>query len=96
MMCLPHACLPYRCAAGFRCFGFRAMQVVGVSAVYFRFTHLLGRPRYMGMCIYICVLNEDKLRVTVCVTVLYCKCCMWDDEGKGEGETLCRHITYSC
>ena len=21
---------------------------------------------------------------------------MWDDEGKGEGETRCRHIAYSC
>ena len=65
------------------------MQIDGISVVYFQFMHLLGRPRYVGdVYLYLCT----EVRVLVCVL-----CCMWDEnEGKGEGETWCRHIAYSC
>ena len=40
---------------------------------YFRFTHLLGRPRYVGdVFLYLCT-ERIEVRVTVCVIVLYCK-----------------------
>ena len=32
----------------FICFRFRAMRIDGTSVVYFRFTHLMGRPCYVG------------------------------------------------
>ena len=33
------------------CFGFLSMRIDGDSVVYFRFTHILGRPRYVGGCL---------------------------------------------
>ena len=47
------------------CFGFRATRADGVSVVYFRFTHLLNRPRYVGD-VYLYLYNErTEVRVTV-------------------------------
>ena len=43
------------------CFGFRAMRIDGVSVVYFQFTHLLDRPRYVeDMYLYLCT---EKVRL---------------------------------
>ena len=52
------------------CFGFRAMRIDGISLVYFRFTHLLGRSRYVGdVYLYLCT-KRSEVRLIVYVTFL--------------------------
>ena len=73
-------------------------QTDGVNLVYFRFTLLLGRPRYLGggdLYLYLCS-ERSEVRVTACVILFAVyMCCTWDDEKKGEGETRCRLIACS-
>ena len=65
---------------------------MGLSVVYFRITHRLGRPHYVWDEYLYSVWEKIEVRVTVSVTV----CVMWnDDERKGEGETRCRLIACS-
>ena len=75
---------------------FCVMQIDGVNVVYFQFTHLLSRPRYVGNALSIlCVLKESEIRVTM--YNYFGVCCLYDDdEGKKQGETRCRHKAYSC
>ena len=50
-------------------FWFRAMWIDDVTVVYFRFTHLLGRSRYVGdVYLYLCT-KRSEARVTVCAIV---------------------------
>ena len=51
--------MPTHCTIKY--FGFRDMRINGDNMIYFRFTHLLGRPRHAGTCICICVLKEVRL-----------------------------------
>ena len=75
--------------------GFRAMRIHGVSMVYFRFTHLLGRPQYAGEVSVLCV-KELDVRVNVCVIVLKCKCtvCGMVMKGREKVNTECRYVAY--
>ena len=56
------------------CFNANPLHYYGVRVlcfvVYFRFTHHMGRPRYMGMCICMCVLRESEVWVTVELCVI--------------------------
>ena len=53
-----------------KCFGFSAVRIYGVSVVYFLFTHLLGKPRYLGdVYLYLCT-EITEVSVTVCVIVM--------------------------
>ena len=54
----------------FTCFGFRTMQVDGISVIYFRFMHLLGRPRNVSDVYLYCIQKAHEVRMTVCVIVL--------------------------
>ena len=90
--------LPTHCTI--TCFGFRAVWIDGVSVVDFRFTHLLGRPRYLrDMYLYLCTETGD-VKVTVCVDVFVLEIVlysMWDDDNrKEEDEIRCWHMVYSC
>ena len=71
---------------------------MALSVVYFRIMHCLGRPHYVwDEYLYLCT-EGSEVRVTVCVYCFVVQVChMWnDDKGKGEGETWCQHIAYSC
>ena len=43
----------------------------GIRVIYFRLTHLLDRPHYVG---FLFRFMFTEVRATVCVTVSYCKC----------------------
>ena len=64
--------MPNHCSV--MCFRFRAMRIYGVSVVYFQFTHLLGKPRYMGdMYLYLCTeRSEDRMNACVLFTRVVC------------------------
>ena len=52
----------------FTCFRFWTTRIDGISMIYFRFSHLLGRPHYMGdVYLSLCI-----VKVMVCVIVLLC------------------------
>ena len=43
-----------------------------LSVVYFQFTHLLGRPRYVGNVYLYCALEASEVMVTICVIIVLC------------------------
>ena len=51
------------------CLRFSAMQIDGDTVIYFRFTHLLGRPRYMNDVYLYLSTERSEVRVTVCLIV---------------------------
>ena len=71
---LPELCV---CVCVFQCQPTALLRASGssqgghmaLSMVYFQFTHRLGRPHYVWDEYLYSVLEEVKVRVTVCVTV---------------------------
>ena len=74
-------------------FRFRARQINGVKCgLFFESRTAWADHITCGNEYLYSVLQEVKVRMTVCVTV----CVVWDeDERKGEGETRCRLIACS-
>ena len=65
---------------------------MALSVVYFRITHLFGRPHYVWDEYLYSVREKVEVGVIVSVTV----CVVWnDDVRKREGETRCRLIACS-